>query len=251
MRANVKRSLNINETAEESPITKLLLFPFRAIAVVLTGLARAFGPFLNGLVSVIRVFVGVIMLIISFSLMIACLAVAGVALGVNMGGDMGDLNYPLQLFREDAGVPLVLATFTAAILPCLALGIVGLMLIARRSMINGRTALTLLGVWILAVLITSATITPLIANFRREASVEEEKILTIPVAVPTFDINDIDPDYENRPSIELQGYDGTQFKLVQRFEAHGRNRAEAEANARTIRYNYTQRDSVLRFDDGH
>ena len=247
---NVKRSLNINDAAEENAVTKILLFPFRAIAVVLTGLARAFGPFLNGLVAVIRVFVGVIMLIVSFALSISCLAVAGVALGINMGGDMGDLNYPLQLFREDAGAPLVLAAFTAAILPCLGLGVLGIMLIVKRSIINSRTALTMLGVWILALIITSATVTPLVANFRREATVEEEKILTIPVAVPTFDLNDIDPDFDNRPSIELLGYEGPQYKLVQRFQAHGRNRAEAEANARTIKYNFTQRDSVLRFDDG-
>lgn len=246
---NVKRSLNISETAEENPVTKLLLFPFRAIAVVLTGLARAFGPFLNGLVAVVRVFVGVIMLIISFATMIACLGVAGVALGANLGSDMGDLEFPLRLFRQDIGTPMVFAALVAAILPCLALGIVGLMLIAKRSLISPRTALTLLGIWILALVVTSATVTPLVANFRRQATVEEEKLLNIPVAVPTFDINDVDSDYDQRPDIELMGYDGTQYKLMQRFEAHGRSRTDAEANARTIRYNYVQRDSVLRFDD--
>jgi Putative auto-transporter adhesin, head GIN domain len=48
--------------------------------------------------------------------------------------------------------------------------------------------------------------------------------------------------------INLEGYDGTDLKLEQRFEASGRTKVEAEANAKNILYNIAQKDSILTFD---
>ncbi|GAA4470266.1 hypothetical protein GCM10023189_58550 [Nibrella saemangeumensis] len=246
---NIKRSLNINDSAEESTITKVLLFPFRFIAVIVNGLGRALGPFLGGLVAVIRVFVGVIMLVVAFALMVAALAVAGVGLGISSGATFGDSDFPLHLLRQDIGAPLIMAGFVAVFLPFLALAILGVMLITRRTMVSSRTALTLLGVWLVSIIILSATVPNVVANFRRTSSVEETKTLTV-AGTPTFDLNRIDADYMDSPGIRLEGYEGADYRLVQTFKAKGRTRAEAEANARTITYNVTSRDSVIRFDDG-
>lgn len=246
---NIKRSLNINDNAEESPITKVLLFPFRFIALIVNGLGKALGPFIGGLASVVRVFVGVIMLIIAFSLMIAALAVAGVGLGISTGASFGDSDLPLQLLREDIGAPMIMAGFVAVFLPFLGMAVLGLMLITRRVMVSGRTALTLLGVWLVSIVVLSATIPNIVANFRKTANIEETKILTV-ATTPTFDLNDLESDYPDDPRIILEGYEGPDFKLTQDFRAKGRTRAEAEANARTITYNFTQRDSTIRFDNG-
>src|SRR3990170_3573645 len=49
-------------------------------------------------------------------------------------------------------------------------------------------------------------------------------------------------------SLTLRGYNGTDFKLVQTFEAQGPTRQQAIENARMVNYNVYVTDSVLTFD---
>ncbi|MFZ4647380.1 MAG: head GIN domain-containing protein [Gemmataceae bacterium] len=62
-------------------------------------------------------------------------------------------------------------------------------------------------------------------------------------------MSDTDTEFDYRPNLELRGYAGTDVQLLQRLKARGRNRREAEANARTIQYNYAIKDSVVRFNN--
>ena len=245
---SIKQNLNINETPNnESTVTRVLLFPFRAIATIIGGLGSALGPLLNGVVAVIRVFAGIMMLIIAFSLMIACLAVLGAFLGLESGVHFGSL--PFNMIREDISPLMVLAAFAVGFLPAFGLAILGVMLITMRSVLSSRTALTLAGVWLVSLLIFGSTVTPLINSFQRRGTVEETRILTIPTDVPTFAMNDVENDDSWRPSIELKGYEGTTINLVQYFRALGRTRAEGQNNARQIKYAYTIKDSTVRFDE--
>ena len=63
---NVKKGLNVRE-GEESAFVKVLLFPFRLIALVISGLAKALGPILGFLVQAIRILFGLILVLLGFS----------------------------------------------------------------------------------------------------------------------------------------------------------------------------------------
>ena len=245
---SIKQNLNINETpSQEGTLTRILLFPFRAIATIIGGLGSALGPFLNGVVAVIRVFAGILMLIVAFSLMIACLAVLGAAIGFESGVHLGDL--PIEFIRADISLPMILAAFLVGFIPAFGLAILGVMLIMMRSVLNSRTALTLFGVWLVSLVVFAGTIAPLINSFQRRGTVEETKVLNVPAAIPTFALNDVDDDDNWHPSIDMKGYEGTTLNLVQYFRAQGRTRAEAQANARQIKYVYSIKDSTVRFDE--
>ncbi|QJW89388.1 PspC domain-containing protein [Spirosoma taeanense] len=246
---SIKQNLNINETPNnESTLTRILLFPFRAIATIISGLGSALGPLLSGTVAIIRVLAGIMMLVVAFAAMIACLAFLGAAIGVNSGALIGDSSFPVALFRADITLPMVLSGFLAGFLPSFGLAILGVMLITTRSVLSSRTALTLAGVWIVSLLVFGGTAAPLINGFQRRGTVEETRILNVPAAIPTFAMNELDDD-NWRPSIELLGYEGTTLNLVERFRAQGATRAEAQANARQIRYTYVIKDSTVRFDN--
>ena len=247
----IKHNLNVPENGPESGLTKVLLFPFRAVSVVLAGLGQALGPFLNGIVSVIRVFAGILMLIVAFAGTIACVSIAGAAFGIVSGVyPDGSGPFPFDWIRADLDAPMIVAGFAAGVLPCIGLGILGLMLITRKTLLNGRTALTLLGIWILSLVIASVTITPLVSGFSRSETVEETKTLPIAgIKTPTFDMSDTDTEFDYHPNLELRGYAGTDVQLLQRLKARGRNRRDAEANARNIQYNYSIKDSVIRFNN--
>ena len=247
---SIKQNLNINETPNnESTLTRVLLFPFRAIATIIGGLGSALGPLLNGVVSLIRVFAGVMMLIVAFALMVACLAFLWSAIVVGSGGSFMSNDFPIEFIRNDITLPMVLSAFLVAFIPAFGLAILGVMLITTRSVLNSRTALTLAGVWLVCLLIFGGTAAPLLTSFQRRGTVEETKILNVPAAIPTFAMNNVENDYNWRPSIDMKGYDGSTLSLVQYFRAQGRNRAEAQANARQIKYVYTIKDSTVRFDE--
>src|SRR5690606_26232577 len=73
---NIKRGLNLNEAdGQEPPLTRLLLFPFRAIAIIISGL----GKLLKGVGPILRIVIG--------ALLIGA-AVASL-LGILIGGGFG------------------------------------------------------------------------------------------------------------------------------------------------------------------
>jgi phage shock protein PspC (stress-responsive transcriptional regulator) len=250
---SIKQNLNINETPNnESTMTRILLFPFRAISVIINGLGSALGPLLNGTVTLIRVIAGIALLIAAFAGMAACLVMLGAAVGVGSGMPFNHA-FPVDLadlFRADITLPMILSTFLLGFLPALGLGILGVMLITNRAVIHSRTALALAGVWLVSMLIFGGTAMPLIRGFQRKGTVEETKVLNVPAATPTFALNDNDDDsFQQNPSIELMGYEGATINLIQRFRAQGASRAEAQANARQLEYSYVVRDSVVRFNN--
>ena len=247
---SIKQNLNINESPNnESTLTRVLLFPFRAIATIIGGLGSALGPLLNGVVSLIRVFAGVLMLVVAFALMIACLAVLGAFIGFESGANFG--NVPIGMIRNDLSLPMILSAFLAGIIPSFGLAILGVMLIMGRSVLSSRTALTLAGVWLVSLVIFAGTATPVLNGFQRRGTVEETKILNVAAAIPTFAMNDMENDGNDnwRPSIDLKGFDGTTLNLVQYFRSQGRSRAEAQVNARQIKYVYVVKDSTVSFDE--
>jgi len=251
--SSIKQNLNIHESPHnESTLTRILLFPFRAIATIIGGLGSALGPLMNGVVSIVRVFAGIIMLVLAFAGMIVCLTLLGAGLGLWSSTSFGPGGFPVDLFRADITAPMVVSAFALGILPAFGLAVLGIMLISNRTVISGRTAITLVVVWFVALPLFFTTAGPLLRSFQRSGTVEETKVLNVAGSTPTFAINDIDDEYDNwgtRPSIELKGYDGTTVNLVQTFRAQGSTRANAQKNARMLRYNFAVRDSVVRFDD--
>lgn len=247
---SIKQNLNINETANnESTLTRILLFPFRAIATIIGGLGSALGPLLNGVVSLVRVLAGVLLLALGFAFMVACLAFLGAAIGISTGNAFNGSDFPIELVRADISVPMVLAGALVGLIPAFGLAILGIMLITMRNVLSSRTALTLAGVWLISLVVFAGTATPLINSFKRRGTVEETKVLNVPAGIPTFAMNNVENDDNWRPSIDLKGYEGTTINLVQYFRAQGSTRAEAQANARQIKYVYTVKDSTIRFDE--
>ncbi|QMW05030.1 PspC domain-containing protein [Spirosoma foliorum] len=247
---SIKQNLNINETVHnESTLTRLLLFPFRAIATIIGGLGSALGPLLNGVVSLIRVFAGVMMLILAFAGMIVCLAFLGAAIGISTGNSFTNSDFPIEMFRHDISVPMVFSGVLVGLLPAFGLAILGIMLITMKSVLSSRTALTLAGVWLASLVVFAGTATPVLSSFQRRGTVEETKVLSVSAAIPTFAMNQVENDDNWRPSIDVKGYEGTTLNLVQYFRSQGRTRADAQANARQIKYAYSIKDSTVRFNE--
>uniref|UniRef100_UPI0040473A28 PspC domain-containing protein n=1 Tax=Roseivirga sp. TaxID=1964215 RepID=UPI0040473A28 len=124
--SNIKRSKEPTfGTKDEGTFTKVLLFPFRLVGKIFSGLGRAFAPLLLFLVAFIRIVTGLIISTTAISVIISIIAVAGVLFGL-YNGDWwmwdNDLAYlPIDIFR--ATIPgigilfLVVALFIPFLLP--------------------------------------------------------------------------------------------------------------------------------------
>lgn len=237
---NVKRGLNV-ENQPESTLTRVLLFPFRALAAIF----GALGPLFNFLLAAFRVFAGLMLILIGGAVVIALFVALLALLGVSGMENVVIDDMPIRQIA-DASPWLWVFGFLAFGIPALATAILGASLLAKRSLFNARIGLPMLALWIFGTVGTIAMGTGYAANFRRSGTVE--KVQTFPVAsVAILDVEDSGDRDWGRVGLNIEGYDGPDFRLEQRFRADGPTREQAKANAATLLYNVTRRDSTLLF----
>ena len=241
---SVKKNLN-NETGAESGLTKLLLLPFRAIAVIFEALGGVFKSF----GSVLRILVGLFVVCIGFVVLGSLLLTAAVGLGLSDAPfiKVGP-NVPFAFFANEISPLLLLSGLLSSALPFVAVLVLGIALIANRRIISQSAWLTGLGVWVVAVLVLIATLTSFLSNFAREGQFEKNETFVMTNNI-VFDEKNAGEDFFHNTNLDLEGWSQDNLKLVSLFEAKGRNRADAEANARAVAYNTTQKDSILVFDE--
>jgi phage shock protein PspC (stress-responsive transcriptional regulator) len=248
--SNIKKSLHVGENERESTFVKILLFPFRVIAAIFSGLSQAFGPMLRFGLDALRVLVGIFLMIFSVSAMVALLIALGVCLGwsTNYFGfvHLGDI--PVEMVRRSFPIAGFVFAFIAAFIPFLTLGMLGLMMIVRRRLFPSALGWTIFSVWVISLIGIGITVPAFVSSFR--SSYTNEKVQTFNIGNKTLllKMRDAGEEEYQTTGLTLEGYDGNGLRLVQEFKARGRNREQAGIHAEMITYQVTQSDSVLTFD---
>lgn len=271
---------NIKETfqpdsAEEKPLTRVLLFPFRALATIFTSLK----PILFGIKWFVQYLIGIVLNIISialaFALIIATTAgVSGFDHGV-VGLNFGETGIPFYLLAQDLPAWAIWAAYAAIVPMILGIGISGVSLLANRKLTNKiynyiSTTLAIVG-WIGLF----AAFSFVGRNFQRTASVNLTKEISAD-STYLLDVNresnetmwekllgnsnfveellDEDEAHDfnrggfSRAQVTLEGYDGKTIQIIQFAKSNGRTRAEAESNAKAIQYHYVLKGNQLILD---
>jgi len=250
--SSVKKGLNERDATEESPLTKIILFPFRAIAALFTLLA----PALRMVVEVFRVAIGILISMTGFFMILALLIAFGVVAGIMSPPDwhlfsdgfISTPNIPLSAIRNSLPGWMTLAAFLAAMIPALFTILLGSSIIARRIVFNAATGWSLFVLFFLSVGVLSFSLPQFIYGFKEEGEYRVEETFSIAKGTPVFRVNETGMDDYNVTSLYLRGYDGKDIRVVQRFEAQGSSRKMAAENAQMVEYKVTQSDSVITFD---
>lgn len=218
---NIKTGFNVKE-GEESTIVKVLLFPFRLIATILDGIAKALGPLLNFIVDLIRIVFGIALFLFGLSSSISIIASALFTEGIRGNSSYLDfLDIPHQVFANSISMELILIVMLVALVPCIFLAIAGVSVIAKRWILNRPVGFTLLGVWLLSLILSAVYIPLNIVNFRTEATHKEEQLFSIQDKTAVLQVNDIGREDMTLSYITLKGHEGDQFRLEKNFEARG------------------------------
>ncbi len=274
---NIER--NIKETvqpdsSEEKPITRILLFPFRALAAIFTALK----PILTGIRWFAQYLFGTILLIIAVAFMITLivLTTAGIS-----GFDHGQIGLsfgeaaPIFLLVQDLPAWAVYAAYAAIIPMILGIGIGGISLLANRKLTNKSYKYTSTAIAIVGWIGLFAAFSMVGRNFQRTASLNQikeinvdssyvfasnresqetiwEKMLGNTIIADEFldddELHDFNRNGFSRASISLEGYVGKNIQVILFAKSNGKTRADAELNAKSIEYKWVQKGNQIVMD---
>ncbi|ALI99849.1 GIN domain-containing protein [Rufibacter tibetensis] len=250
--ASVKNSLNMQDAnGQESTLAKVLLFPVRLVSQIIQALSRVLHPVMGFLITMIRVFAGLLMMVVSGAFMVALLAGLMVGLGIYDKPEYFNFGeIPAAAFVNAVPSWMFWAGFFAGIIPALLLFLLGVGLLAKKFLLRPTVGWPMLGVWLIAVAALISGIALTSRNFQETGEYATER--SFPAAAYNtifFNIRDTNHQYGHRMGIKFESHTGTDVKVIQTARAKGLNEEDAIRNAQMISYKMVQQDSMLRFDD--
>ncbi|MEO5602630.1 MAG: DUF2807 domain-containing protein [Cyclobacteriaceae bacterium] len=249
--SNIKKNFNIKE-GEESTVTKILLFPFRLIGLILTGLGRIIEP----LVDIVRVIIGVIIILMGISLVFAIIVTAGILFGIfatnnfspSWMGEFQDMNLPMEAFTRAFPGWIAIAAVVAALVPSIFIILLGASTIAKRLVFQGTAGWTLFVLFFISIAMLAVGVPKIVFSFHEEGKYKIESNYQITGKTAVLKVNENGSHNYDAVKLTLKGYQGTDFRLVQTFEAQGSSRGQAIENAKMVDYHMEFSDSVFTFD---
>ncbi|MBX2971435.1 MAG: PspC domain-containing protein [Cyclobacteriaceae bacterium] len=245
--STIKKEQTEKPVEEESALVKILLFPFRAIGWILTGL----GKILNPLADVLRVGIGIFIMLMGLSLVVAVLISGGVLFGLLSSGwivGWHDVSFPMEALNRAIPSFTAVMAFIGALIPGIIIMLLGISAIANRIVFGATAGWTLFILFFLSVAVMSVSIPKIVINFKEDGEYKVEQTYNLEGKTAVLKIRETGLDDYDVTTLALKGYEGTELKLVQLYEAQGVTRMQASENARMVEYNVTQEDSVLTFD---
>ncbi|MBY0432972.1 MAG: PspC domain-containing protein [Cyclobacteriaceae bacterium] len=234
---------------EESTLTKIVLFPFRAIGAVLNALGQALVPILRVFVDVLRVAIGLCIALTGFFLVIAILVSGGILFGMFATPWFVSFpDVPLEAFRNSFPTWTMIFAFLAAIIPSMFVLLLGTSVIAKRMIIRPVVGWTMFVLFFVSVAAISFGIPNILFGFKEEGEYKVEQSFPVSTGTVVFNMREVGLDDYDVTSLSLKGYEGKEIKLVERFQSQGRSRKEAGENAQMVTYSVTQADSIFTFD---
>jgi phage shock protein PspC (stress-responsive transcriptional regulator) len=250
--STIKKNQSEGAIAQESDLTKIIMFPFRVIGMVLQALARLIGP----LAEVIRVLVGIFIVGIGLMFLISILVAAGVGLGL-LSSSMVDV--PWQNQAHELGIPLdaflrafpgwlIFAGFVAMVIPALVVLLLGISVVARKIVFSATVGWSLFALFFICIAMLGVGIPNIIYAFKETGEHRLEHSYTLTGKTAVLRINEVGMDGYDKTWLKLKGHSEPNFRLIQVFRAQGSTKAKAIENAKMVDYNVHHQDSVITFD---
>ncbi len=245
--SNIKQSLNLSDKeGEENPITKILLFPFRAIALII----GALGKLLKGLGPVLRIMIGVFLVGMSVLALFGLVVGGSAVMGITSIDAFEGMPLPFRILQE---IPqsLILSGVLVSAIPFITFLLLGLTLLSNKKIVGSTVWLTLLGLWIVGIVVATIQGVSYQRNFAKRGEYTQTVSYVIPAGTLTLDESDSDEDETIDVDIRLAGYNATDsLKLDKKMVSRGRSKEIARKLASELQYEPTIKDSVITFHEG-
>ncbi|MBX2947330.1 MAG: PspC domain-containing protein [Cyclobacteriaceae bacterium] len=246
--SNIKKGQDEQPAEEESVITKILLFPFRAIGWVLTGLGKIIDP----IADVLRVGIGIFIMLFGLSLVLSVLIAGGALFGLftfsSAWVGWQDVSLPMEAFSRAVPPITAVMAFIGGLIPGIIIMLLGISTIANRIVFGAAVGWSMFIMFFLSIIVLSFSVPKIAIAFREDGETKVEQTYDLGGKTAVLNMRETGLDDYKVTSLTLKGYEGTSLKLVQLFEARGSSRLKAIENAQMVEYMVAQQDSILTFD---
>jgi len=247
--SNIKKNLNVDANKEESTATKILLFPFRLIGMILSALAKVIVP----LVEAFRVIIGIIITFLGLSLVFFALVSGGVLLGLLSAGPDGvgrlsEISFPVEIFTSTFPGWMAVAAFIGTVVPGIFIVLLGISVVARRIVFSPTVGWTLFVLFFVSGALLTVGIPKIVYAFKEDGIYKTEHVYTPTAKRAVFKLHEVGMDDYHGADLTLKGYDGKELKLILEYKAQGSTRQKAIENAQMVSYHVDVQDSVFTFD---
>lgn len=250
--SNIKKNLNEDPDKEESALTKIILFPFRLIGMILSVLGKILVP----IAEIIRVAIGVFVVLFGVGLLFMTVVSGGILLGIFTTTslswpwlmDHSEIGMPMHIFINSIPTWVVVAGFGAALIPTIFIMLLGSSIVSKRLAFTATTGWTLFVMFFVSVAMLGVGLPKIIYAFKEEGEFKIENSYPLPESRVMLKLNEVGMDDYDGVSLTMRGYEGKELKLIQTFRSQGGTRQKAIENAQLVTYNVNVKDSVITFD---
>ncbi|MES2387248.1 MAG: PspC domain-containing protein [Bacteroidota bacterium] len=246
----IRSSQGEKEGMPESALTRVILFPFRALAAIFSAL----GPVAIFLLEAIRICAGLFMMFIGIVL-IVCLFIAAAALLGILHTDSDKIQFgeiPLRLLADDVPTSMVLSGFTGILMPVILILLLGTALLIKRSFLKAWVIVPLISIGIISAVIFSVSAVPYFSNFRTTGSFTVDRQYPVKTQKTLIDVHFSDYDstdgWYEEPRLEIKQSIDDSIHIEMNYSADGKTRRQGEISAKGIRYGINHTDSAFIFD---
>jgi len=248
----IQQNLSSDNLKEESTSKKVLLAPFRILGSAINWLGKVLGPLGTFLLAVIRVVFGLLIFTLGMVVLIVPLSFLGLYSELISNNDWSFVldGFPINTIGELLPVWLAITLSIFMFIPSLVLVLLGISVLVKRNLIDGRFGLVIFGIWIMSILACAFQLPKIIGMFKSEGSFTVEQQMDTPdgTLMLTAEGDQLDQGELGLVKIQLKGNENDEMNISQRFSSKGANRSEAIKNASEVSYELHLTDSVLVFD---
>ena len=250
--STVKETINPNPKAPESPAKKIIMTPFRILGQVIEALGSAFGSLGRFLLTLLRVFFGLIIFIFGIVLVGAPLVAFTLYLGIIDPIVHGTTNvFPLEMVTELVSTGLAAAVGGLLAIPGIVIIMLGLSVLSKKNLVGSRFGLVALALWLMCIGTVGFQVPRIVAKFK-----EEDRLITnTPIALGqgvlflTVEDREEEEFYQD-VVLKLEGTEDSIPSLNQEYFSRGQSKKQAQENIKKIAYSYSVKDSVITFERG-
>jgi phage shock protein PspC (stress-responsive transcriptional regulator) len=250
--STIKKTQTDRATDDESAFTKILLFPFRLIGIILTALGKVLVPILD----IIRVAIGILIVLTGMSLVFSIIVTAGILFGVFSATTFSfpwltefSEASPLEAMSRAFPAWTAVAGFLATITPSIFIILLGVSVVVKRIVFTAAAGWTLFVLFFVSVAMLAVGVPKIVFSFKEQGEYKIENTYHVAGKAAVLKINEVGMDDYHATRLTLKGYEGRDLKLIQNYKSQGSTRAKAIENAKMVDYYVDFKDdSVLTFD---
>lgn len=254
--STLKESINPVPPAPESPfestIKKVVMTPFRVLGQVIEALGSAFGSLGKFLLTLLRVFFGLIIFIFGVVLIGAPLVAFTLYLGIIDPIYYGTTDvFPLEMITELVPTGLAAASLGVLAIPGIVILMLGLSVLSKKNLVGSRFGLVALALWLLCIGTVGFQVPRVVAKFKEEDRLITNTPLALGQGVLFLTIEDREEEeFYQDVVLKLEGSEDSIPSLNQEYFSRGQSKKQAQENIKKITYSYSVKDSVITFERG-